>query len=225
MEQKCALVLGASGLTGNYCLPYLLESESYKKVIALVRRPIDIQHPKILVAVVDFDLTSTMEKYYEGVDDVFCCLGTNIQKAGSLSTFRRVDFHIPVEAANIASGHGVKQFLAISAHEANNHSSNNYLRIKGEMEAGLAQFNFSALHIFRQQHLTEDLGEVYETKKSGNFFSGIFGSKNITHLSKSIKISPKILAAAMVHVAQLNKAGKNLYNAAQILELSGMETG
>jgi hypothetical protein len=162
-----------------------------------------------------------MEKYFEGVDDVFCCLGTNIKKAGSLSAFRRADFHIPVEAANIAAGHHVKQFLAISAHHADNHSSNDYLRVKGEMEVGLAQFNFTALHIFRLPQLREDMDETIETKSSGSLLSRIFNSKKTGSRSKKIIITPKTLAAAMVNAAQLNKSGEIHYSASQTLGLAG----
>jgi uncharacterized protein YbjT (DUF2867 family) len=99
MGGKTALVLGASGLTGNHCLKILLHNESYSKVIVLVRSLLSLDHPKLQQAAVDFDYTAAMEKYYVGVDDVFCCLCTDIKNAGSPAVLRRVDFHIPTEAS------------------------------------------------------------------------------------------------------------------------------
>jgi len=216
-NQKTALILGASGLTGGFCLKYLLDSNYYSSVIALVRTDLNIKHPKLKQVIVDFNNTAAMEQYYVDVDDVFCCLGSTIKKAGSQSAFRRVDFHIPTEAANIASSHGVKQFLVISSAGAYNKSSNFYLRVKGEMEAGISQFTFRAIHIFRPSLLMgtrrENRPAEAFTKVISKLLSpviGVFSSKLI------ISIEASDLATAMVNVAQLGKEGKNIYSSAQI---------
>jgi len=82
MEKKTALLLGASGLTGGHCLNYLLNDEHYCQVVALIRRPLAVQHPKLIPQQVDFnklyDCLAGMQ-----INDVFCCLGTTIKKAGS----------------------------------------------------------------------------------------------------------------------------------------------
>ena len=218
MGEKVALVLGASGLTGSHCLKILLDGKSYSKVIALVRSRLDLEHPKLQQAVINFDYTSSMEKYYVGVDDVFCCLCTNLKNAGSPAAFRRVDFHIPTEAANIASGHGVKQFLAISTRGADNHSSNLYKRVKGEMEKGLEQFDFTSLHVFRPAEVKpEEQVEV----NGGGFFKRLFNSDRSDPNSEKTPIGAELLAEAMVNAAQSDKEGVNYYNSSQIIKLSG----
>jgi hypothetical protein len=217
-SQKNALLLGASGLTGSFCLQDLLKSESYSSIIALVRQPLDISHPKLKQAVVDFDLTAGMEKYYDDIDDVFCCLGTTITKAGSQKAFRRVDFHIPTEAANMASSHGVKQFVAISAEGANNKSSNFYLRIKGEMEKGINQFNFDAIHIFRPS--SEINNERSNNKSSSSFLRSVFSLFSSKKKTKDNSTSASILAKAMVNAAQGAKNGSFFYSSSQIQKLS-----
>jgi uncharacterized protein YbjT (DUF2867 family) len=218
--QKTALILGASGLTGSFCLQNLLESECYGSITALVRTTIDIKHPKLKQVVVDFDLTAPMEKHYRGVDDVFCCLGTTIKNAGSQSAFRRVDFHIPTEAANMAAENGVKQFLAISCVGANNRSSNFYLRVKGEMEKGIGQFAFKSIHIFRPSLILGDRDEPRAGESLAKFFGKILSPFLSLGSAKYKPTDASGIAKAMVNAAQLNRDGECLYSSSQILKLS-----
>jgi len=219
--QKTALVLGATGLTGGFCLQYLLESECYGRVIGLGNQIVDIKHPKLTQIAVDFYNTAAMEAYYIGVDDVFCCLGTTVKDAGGQSAFRRVDFHIPTEAANMASGHGVKQFLAISSSGADNRSSDFYLRVKGELEKGIAQFNFKAIHLFRPSGLIgpngEEEGNSAENGKLINRLLSPFMSKES---SRGKPIEASLVATAMVNAAQLDATGENFYGTNQIKRLA-----
>jgi len=217
MGGKIALVLGASGLTGSHCLKILLDSTVYSKVIILVRSHLDLEHPKLQQAVVDFDFTAAMEKYYEGVDDVFCCLGTDPKNAGSPAIFRRVDFHIPTEAANIASEYGVKQFLAISTRGADNRSSNLYRRVKGELEKGLQQFSFESLHVFRPA-LVRIENDIQENQNG--FLKRFFSLDDTNSDSEKAPISAEILAQAMVNAAQSGNEGVNYYGSSQIILLS-----
>ena len=55
MENKTALIIGATGLVGKFCLSYLLNENAYKRVIAISRKPIGFAHPKLNNIVCDFD--------------------------------------------------------------------------------------------------------------------------------------------------------------------------
>ena len=46
MESKTAIIAGASGLIGQSLIQMLLNSKDYGQVIALVRKPLGIQHEK-----------------------------------------------------------------------------------------------------------------------------------------------------------------------------------
>ena len=54
MQGKTAVLLGATGLTGNKLLQMLLDSNEYSRVNTLVRKPIDIAHPKLDIHITDF---------------------------------------------------------------------------------------------------------------------------------------------------------------------------
>ena len=93
---KTAVVAGASGLVGSHLLQALLQSTSYGQVVALVRKPLGVNHSKLREVPMDFDALSFP------VDDVFCALGTTIRKAGSKEAFLKVDKELPLALAKSA---------------------------------------------------------------------------------------------------------------------------
>jgi uncharacterized protein YbjT (DUF2867 family) len=101
METKTALLVGASGLVGGHCLQFLLEEPSYMSVVALVRKPLSISHPKLVQHLVEFSELETFGQLMYA-DDVYCCLGTTIKRAGTQDAFRKVDFDYPVKLAALA---------------------------------------------------------------------------------------------------------------------------
>jgi uncharacterized protein YbjT (DUF2867 family) len=90
MAQDTALIVGATGLVGGYCLKALLDGEDYRSVIALTRRPLDVQHPRLVPMIVDFEKLDEIDPFPAA--DVFCALGTTIERAGSQHAFLKVDF-------------------------------------------------------------------------------------------------------------------------------------
>ena len=97
---RTALIAGATGLVGGACLQQLLADSKYRRVIAIVRRPTAVAHPKLESHVIDFEQIGTLEP--TAIDDVFCALGTTIKKAGSQEAFRKVDFEYPKAIAEYA---------------------------------------------------------------------------------------------------------------------------
>jgi len=152
MAQRQAMLLGASGLVGGYCLGELLIAGDYGRVIAILRRDLPLASNQSQVEKLEQrvkDLSSLEAGDFAGVNDVFCALGTTIAKAGSQPAFRAVDYELPMRAARAAKAAGAEQFLLVSSVGANPESSNFYLRTKGELERDLATLGFKALHIFR----------------------------------------------------------------------------
>ncbi|MBI4931574.1 MAG: NAD(P)H-binding protein [Bacteroidetes bacterium] len=127
MNSKTALVFGATGLTGSYLLKCLLKDSRYEKVKIFIRRENDLpSNKKLEVHIVKI---SSLEKYTELLrgDDLFCCLGTTISKAGSKEAFRKVDFEYPLKVAEQASKNNISSFIVISSLGADINSSNFYL--------------------------------------------------------------------------------------------------
>ena len=113
-DDKTALLFGASGLVGGYCLQILLVSPIYKKVKIFTRRKLDFDNEKLEQHVIDFNKLEDYRDLVKG-DDVFCCLGTTMKKAGGKEAFRKVDFTYSFQIAKIAASQSVNQFLLVSS--------------------------------------------------------------------------------------------------------------
>ena len=87
MARRTALLAGATGLTGMQLLKLLLADEDYDRVVVFVRRPLGWGHKKLEQHIVDFD---SLDEYaaLAAADDVFCCLGTTREQAGSNEAFK-----------------------------------------------------------------------------------------------------------------------------------------
>lgn len=133
LRKKKVLIMGGSGLIGQYLLSLLLKDAEVESVTALVRSPLKITHPKLYQVVTQFEKLIDQKLNFK-VDTVFCALGSTMAEAKTKSGFKRCDYHYVVEAAKLAQSQGVDHFIAISAVGANSESSFFYNKIKGEME-------------------------------------------------------------------------------------------
>lgn len=211
-RMKTAWIAGASGLVGSFTLRGLLESPEYSRVIALGRRELALQHPKLLQSRVDFAVLDPMR----GVSDVYCCLGTTIREAGSREAFRRVDHGFVLSLAEAAVHSGASQFLVVSSVGADPQSKSFYLRVKGEVERDLAQWPFSALHIFRPSLLLGPRGKVRPGEMAGAMLSRLGGPLLRGKLARYRPISAATVAAAMLRAGAEGRPGRH------VLENGGM---
>ncbi len=167
---KKALILGASGLVGSELLKQLLESDRYDQVVSLGRRPLDIQHPKLIQETLDFDQPDPARIVG---DDLFCALGTTLKKAGSKEAQYRIDCLYPYEIGRIAKQNGVSGFLLVSSVGADANSSNFYLRTKGDLEKRIEELGFESFVAARPSFLLGDRTEFRLGEKIGIVLAGI----------------------------------------------------
>ncbi len=165
MTGRTFALLGASGLVGGRLLALLAADASYARGTLLGRRPLGgagAERPNVASVtdvVVDFDRPESLREHL-AVDDVFCCLGTTIKKAGSQEAFRKVDCEIPAAAGREARAVGARQFLIVTAVGADAKSRVFYNRVKGEVEAALAALDFpGGLKVFHPSLIVGERGE------------------------------------------------------------------
>lgn len=151
-DGKIVLLAGASGLTGSRTLDALLDAPDVARVLAVSRRPLGREHPRLANRIVQF---AQMEAQLKGtVAEVgLCCLGTTIRQAGSQAAFRAVDIDCVLSFARAARAAGARRFVVISSVGANPESKNFYLRTKGEMEQQLEALGFESLDILQPSML------------------------------------------------------------------------
>ncbi len=114
MNTKITTLIGSTGLIGSHILDQLLRDESIETVRILVRRPVDIRHPKLETRVIGFADLEAFREGIRGSESVLCAVGTtNARVKGDRAAYRRVDFDIPVNAAQFCAETGVPAFLLV----------------------------------------------------------------------------------------------------------------
>src|SRR5262249_15958513 len=216
---KTAVLLGASGLVGGFCLRALLADPGYAHVAALSRRAPPLPaHPKLAQKVANFEALIASD--FQGVDDIFCALGTTIRKAGSQEAFRRVDLEYPLAAARAAKQAGATQFVLVSSVGADAASKNFYLRTKGDVERELANVAFGALHVLRPSLL---LGKREEFRLGERIMAALAPVLNFAMmggLRRYRAIPAAVVGRAMVAAARQGKGGTFVHEFDEILQLA-----
>jgi uncharacterized protein YbjT (DUF2867 family) len=217
--KRTALIAGATGLIGKQLLQDLLNNPEYGKIIAILRRPSGITHPKLQELMVPFqELSAALENVQ--VDDCFCCLGTTMAVAGSKEAFKLVDFEYPLLLAKAAQAHGCKQYLLISAMGADESSAVFYNKVKGQVQNELKKLNFPSLHIFQPSLLMGDRTEKRPGERVAQVIMGSLGFLFFGPFQKYKAIEGKDVAAAMLKVALSNSSGLHIYESNIIAQIA-----
>jgi len=160
---RVVLVAGATGLVGREILADLLADKTVAAVHCVGRRPMAIQHAKLMTHVVDFDALPALPK----VDECFIALGTTIKVAGSQDAFRAIDLKAVEAVALAVRASGATKLGVVSAMGANSQSSVFYNRIKGEMEVSLARMGFKSLVIARPSLIDGNRAALGQAERAG----------------------------------------------------------
>jgi uncharacterized protein YbjT (DUF2867 family) len=219
MKTKSALLVGASGLVGRYCLHFLLEEPAYTQVVVLVRRSLSLTHAKLVQHVVDFSELETVGECLTA-DDVYCCLGTTIKKAGTQDAFRKVDFDYPIKIAALTQHCGAEQFLLVSSLGADPHSRVFYSRVKGEVEEAIQKISFTTINILRPSLLLGERTEQRTGEKVGAFIISGLNPVLVGPFRKYRAIQALDVAKAMVRTAQMDFKGLNIFESQRIQEIA-----
>ncbi len=221
MNELTAVVIGATGLTGNLVIEELLKDNSFKSVRALVRRKSDISHPKLQQNIVDFDNMDNYTTNFGEGDIIFCCVGTTQKKVNKdKEAYKKIDFDIPVNAAKIGISKGFKKFQIVSAIGANENASNFYLNLKGKTENALKQFPFESIGIFRPSILNGNRTENRTGEKIVQTVMDLMSFLLLGPLEKYRAIGADNVAKAMVKESKLNTKGVNYYSYSEIMDLA-----
>ena len=209
MSRRTALLAGATGLVGGHLLRLLLADATYQKVTILARRGLPLTNPKLQQRLIDFDHLADLDA--PKVDDVFCCLGTTIKKAGSQEAFRKVDFGYVEALARVAARAGAKQFLLVSAIGADAKSRVFYRRVKWETESAVQAGGFAGTHIFQPSLLLGDRAESRPMERLSILVGGPLGFVFAGPLRRYRPIPAETVAAAMLKVAKKARPGAHVY--------------
>lgn len=217
MASRSALVAGATGLVGGHVVERLAASADVSRVVLLVRRASGLAREKVEEKVIDFDALDRTA--FDGIDDVYACLGTTIKKAGSQDAFRKVDHDYTLAVANAAKAAGAARFALVSSVGASARSKNFYLRVKGETEEAVEKIGFGGLVIAQPSVLVGKREESRPGEKVGIAVTKAFSFAMVGGLKKFRPIEARRVADAMV-AAMTEVTGKRVLEHEEIVRLS-----
>jgi uncharacterized protein YbjT (DUF2867 family) len=195
-----ATIIGATGLIGSYLLEQLLVDEYFSTIRILIRRPLDINHPKLEKKIVDFTDAENFRLALDGSDVVFCSIGTTQKKVkGNKEAYREIDYDITVNAAKFCKLNGCETFVFVSSVGANSQSNNFYLKLKGEIEEAVNAVGLKSVHIARPSLLLGNRKEFRLGDKIAQWVMPIF---SFLLPKKYRPVKAEDVARAMVKMAK-----------------------
>ena len=215
---KVGIIIGATGLTGNYLIKELLEDKRYSKLVVISRRPLGIKHEKMEEHIVQLLDTNDWTGLIQG-DHVFCCIGTTRKKTPDKKLYYKIDFGIPKKIALAGKKNGVTGFAVISAIGANSESSIFYNRLKGEMENAIKKDGPDLSYIMRPSIIDGSRKENRLLEKIGLVGSKLIGFLLVGRFKKYRLIHAQDIAVAMIEIVNSSEK-KMIYESDEIQSLA-----
>jgi uncharacterized protein YbjT (DUF2867 family) len=201
-----ALIIGATGATGKDLVQVLLKDPNYTQVVAFVRRPSGMSHPKLTEVITDFDNLKAVSASIRG-DVWFSLLGTTLQAAGSKDKQWHIDYEIPLQFAQLARANGVPRTVLLSAYGAKATARVFYSQMKGKLEDAIDGLGFEQFIIFRPGLLLRK-----DTDRSGErMAAGVLKFMNSLGLIRKFKPMPtEVLAEKLAKAPKVLPAGRHV---------------
>jgi uncharacterized protein YbjT (DUF2867 family) len=143
------LLFGATGMVGDGVLRWLIASPRVGRVVAVSRRPLSVQHPK-LEALIEADMFRLQHlDAFRDFDACFFCLG--VSSVGMRAEdYRRLTYDLTLAVARqLLPGNPRMVFEYISGEGTDMNSRQRWARVKGETEAALLEMGFRDAYALR----------------------------------------------------------------------------
>ncbi len=213
--KKKAIIIGSTGLIGNYLLELLLNDENFETILALVRQPMSSKNKKLKYLQTNFENLENISDQIQG-DCLFICVGSTIAKSKTKEAFFKIDYKLPVDISALAIKNGITTCLVVSSLGANAHSSNFYLQTKGKMEHDIEKLGFKSLVFMRPSLLFGARQEFRLGELIGKFTMKLMGPLFIGPLKKYRGIEGKTVAIAMLKTSLQERSGTCIYESDKI---------
>jgi uncharacterized protein YbjT (DUF2867 family) len=208
---KKAILFGASGFVGSYLLDELLNNAGYEKVTIVVRKNLNINHPKLKTLIGDYhslpDLAANIV-----ADEIFIALGTTKKITPNENEYYQIDHDYPVLAAKIAKEKGATSVFAVTAVGSNANSKIFYIKTKGETERDILALDFGHTNIFRPSMIMGNRKENRSLEKILIKMWSIINPIFIGKLNRFRGINGKDIAKAMNNAAKNQSEKVKIYH-------------
>ena len=224
------LLAGATGLIGGLTLPALLEStgREHCQIYAPTRRALATAHPRLHPIEVDPGTPAgqaQIERVLVGqsvrLDGFICAIGSTLKAAGSQAAFAVIDRDLVLSLAAIARRHGARQAIVVSSVGAARASPSFYLRVKGEMEAGIEKLGFECVDFLQPGLLLgERTGAARPGERIAQILNPLLNPVLLGSLRRYRAIRAETVAAALVALAGRAGSGVSRLTNAEIEDVA-----
>jgi uncharacterized protein YbjT (DUF2867 family) len=216
------VLFGASGMVGHGALRACLDDDGVESVIAVVRRPLGVRHPKIReVHPADFTDLADVAESFAGVDACFFCLGIpSTGKTEAEYTLVTEDYALAAARA-LLSANAKATFVYVSGEGADSQSKTMWARVKGRAENAILDMGFHG-YVFRPGYIQPVDGArprtaLYRlTYASTSWLYPVLSRLLPRHTTTTANLGRAMLAAA-----RLKGEGPRLLTSAEINTLAG----
>jgi uncharacterized protein YbjT (DUF2867 family) len=216
---KIIWLAGASGMVGSQVLEHLLLATEYARIIAITRRPLGREAPRLANRIVPF---AQLEAQLKGqaCDAAVCCLGASYREAGSEVAFRAATQLNVLAFARAAKAAGARRFVMLSCHSANSGSRQTAARVQGETLDALTIMGFESLDLLLPGPLLGlrrglQLSQLLSMSSAAVLRPLQFGANE-----RLRAISASQVAAAIAGAVRAGRSGVRRYEFSGILSLS-----
>ena len=220
-KKKTAIILGATGLTGNILLKTLLIDKRYDKIKIFTRKPLRLENKKVTEILCNLlELYSYKENFFG--DEVYCCIGTTTKKTPDKELYKKIDYGIPASAAKLCKDNSIKTFAIMSSMGANANSSIFYNRTKGEMEQAVLEQKIENTYILRPSMIGGNRNEFRIAEKIGSVLMKVLNPLFIGSWRKYRIINAELIANAMIELVN-NGIDKKIIESDQIYRIGNIQ--
>ncbi len=151
-----ALVLGSTGVVGDAIVREALQDGRIGSVVAVARRPLKHQHPRLTVVIhEDFNDFTPLAARLRESDVVLCALGISWYQASGEPQYRQITHDYVLACARAAAvANPALRFCFVSGHGASAAGSQAWARIKAETESDLEALFGARLTVFRPGYIS-----------------------------------------------------------------------
>lgn len=201
-------LVGATGLVGTTLIREAVDRADVR-IVGVTRREVTLP-PGARMEMLLAEPSGWPDAIAEAKARVLvCALGTTWRKSGQDEmAFRAVDLDLVLSAGRSAREAGINHMIVVSSVGADPGSRNRYLRVKGEMEQGLAKLGFKRLDILRPGLIRGRRAERRRAERLGMWLSPIADLMLHGGYRKYRSISARSLAKAILILTKEKAGGR-----------------
>jgi uncharacterized protein YbjT (DUF2867 family) len=161
-EPMRIIVTGVTGMVGEGVLLQCLESPDVDKVLAVSRKPVNQEHPKLeQLQVADFRELAGVEAQLAGYDGCFYCAGVSSVGMNE-ADYTVISYDTPVAfATTLARLNPNLVFTYVTGTHTDENGKRMWQRVKGRAESALAKIPMKGVYNFRPGLMTPKRGQKH----------------------------------------------------------------